>query len=344
MQLVTIVVPVYNTAPYLRKCLDSLVAQTHRPIEIIAVDDGSTDGSPPILAEYARANSDLFRVVSQENGGQASARNVGIAEAKGDWLCFIDSDDWIDPSFIEKTLNRALEVDAEIVDTEVMLAFPAEEGFSCRNTTDALPGLRKYWDGLTDGSTHEEPGWLIVHPAGSCHKLFSADLIRRSGVRFPAGMNFEDLATTPRLLSRARKISAVREPMYWYRQREGSSSKVVDSSWMDMRAVIDMLAADFAGDFRDELGFLALSRLLTGALVRALKSGASDQKVDEMIAYMDSSFPEWRKNPYAKRFLPRVNRLILVLVRIRAYGALRFLLMGKQQARGILRRGRAGKP
>lgn len=102
----SLVVPVYNVAPYLRCCLDSLFAQTRAADEIIVVDDGSTDGCPAILAEYA-AKAPKIRVIRQENGGLSAARNIGMANAGGRYLAFVDSDDFIVPAMYERLLTMA---------------------------------------------------------------------------------------------------------------------------------------------------------------------------------------------------------------------------------------------
>ena len=101
---VSVIVPVYNCEKYLKKCLDSLVNQTLKDIEIICVNDGSTDNSGRILEEYTDSR---IKIITKENGGLSSARNAGIAVAKGEYLGFVDSDDWVDLDFYEKLYNTA---------------------------------------------------------------------------------------------------------------------------------------------------------------------------------------------------------------------------------------------
>ena len=111
--MISIIVPVYNTAPYLPQCLDSLVNQTYRDIEIICVNDGSTDNSPDILKAYAERDSRIL-VIHQENLGLSGARNKGLESARGEWVMFVDSDDWIAPDMYEKLYHHLTEDGSDI--------------------------------------------------------------------------------------------------------------------------------------------------------------------------------------------------------------------------------------
>jgi len=112
--LVSVIVPVYNVEEYLGRCVDSILAQTYTNLEVILVDDGAKDSSGAICDEYA-ARDARVRVIHKENGGLSSARNAGIDAAKGDWLEFVDSDDWIEPDAVESMLTLALEHRTELV-------------------------------------------------------------------------------------------------------------------------------------------------------------------------------------------------------------------------------------
>ena len=112
--LVSVIVPNYNVERYVRKCLDSLRGQTLREIEVICIDDGSTDESGRIVDEYAKEDERL-RVIHTENRGLSAARNRGIDEARADWLMFVDSDDWVDPDFCKVPYEAAIENQADLV-------------------------------------------------------------------------------------------------------------------------------------------------------------------------------------------------------------------------------------
>ena len=111
---ISVIVPVYNVAEYLPQCLDSIVAQDFDDMEVVVVDDGSTDGSSEILHDYCRRN-DYFKIVSKVNGGLSDARNVGTAVAQGDYIYYLDSDDWVSPDAIDKLYQFAVENRCDVV-------------------------------------------------------------------------------------------------------------------------------------------------------------------------------------------------------------------------------------
>ena len=114
MPKISIIVPIYNVAPYLRQCMDSIIQQTYPNIEIICVDDGSTDESGTIADEYAKKDSRV-RVIHQENQGLSAARNAGYSRSTGEYIMYLDSDDWIDLDTCETAIDIALKYDAELV-------------------------------------------------------------------------------------------------------------------------------------------------------------------------------------------------------------------------------------
>lgn len=121
--MISVIIPVYNVEPYLRKCLDSVVNQTYKELEIFIIDDGSTDGSGAICDEYVKADKRI-RVFHTENRGLSCARNLGLDEVKGEWIGFVDSDDWIEPDMYEVLLTRAKETGADVVECSFIRLYP----------------------------------------------------------------------------------------------------------------------------------------------------------------------------------------------------------------------------
>ena len=118
-ELISIIVPVYNVGKYLRRCIDSIVKQTYEEIEILVIDDGSTDNSGIILDEYAEKDSRV-KVYHVENGGCCKARNIALEKANGQWICFVDSDDWIEPNYCERLLTTAKKIIARLFVVAIM--------------------------------------------------------------------------------------------------------------------------------------------------------------------------------------------------------------------------------
>lgn len=191
--LISVVVPVYNVEAYLRRCLDSVLAQSFTDFELICVNDGSTDSSPSILVEYAAKDSRIS-VINQENGGVSEARNTGIEVAKGEYLSFIDSDDWIDRDFLEKLYTAARAFDADIVQSgyrKIGNRKTKEEG---RIEAEGFDFISKYASLMSGYVTN---------------KLFSCNLIKKYHLRFPKALLFEDSLFTVQSYYYAEKIKMI---------------------------------------------------------------------------------------------------------------------------------------
>lgn len=209
---VAIIVPIYNVVTYLSRCLDSLVAQTI-PIELVLVDDGSTDASGAIADWYA-SKYDFVHVIHQANAGQGAARNIGLAASSAPFVAFVDSDDYVAPTYAEKLLSAIRSCQADIA--VCMYTMIVESGlrlraFSPRLLPAALTGAKALHLSLRDFSIKSYT-W---------NKLFRRTLFTDRNITFPSIM-FEDMATMPRLFSRARRVGVVKQSLYFYCRRKGS--------------------------------------------------------------------------------------------------------------------------
>lgn len=210
---VSIIVPVYNVKDYVRQCLDSILNQTFRSFELIIVDDGSTDGSGQICEEYAGRDSRIT-VIHQLNQGQSTARNTGIDRARGIYLSFIDSDDYIEPAMIE-TLHR------NIVTEKADIAVCGIKRIKSRSTK--LPSDPAYFQVMSGRDFFKETligSRVSVTP---CDKLYRRNLF--ADLRYPAGRRTEDGYIAVDLFPKAGRVVVDMTPLYCYRLREGSASK-----------------------------------------------------------------------------------------------------------------------
>jgi glycosyltransferase involved in cell wall biosynthesis len=201
MPEVTIIVPVYNVEQYLRQCLDSVVNQTLRDIEIICVNDGSPDGSSQILEEYA-ANDSRITVIHNENGGLSSARNAAYPYIKGQYTLFVDSDDWIEPDLCEKTVCIANREDADMT----LYFFHRQTG----RTHDLEDFLNKHPFSLLDKIT------LLKHMS-AWSKLWRSSFLLDNTITFPEGLYSEDVVAHWKAVILNPKLAVVPEKLYWYR-------------------------------------------------------------------------------------------------------------------------------
>ncbi len=215
----SVIVPVYNMAAdgKLQYCLDSLVGQTMRsPYEIIAVDDASTDNSLEILRDYERRYPKLFRVLHYErNRRQGGAKNEGLRAASGEWIGFIDSDDWVTADYYEKLIARAEETGADMVGCDYSLVneHTMETGRVVRNNSAEQTGV-------LDEEKHKS---LIMRPGSMVIKIYKHEVIRKNRLCFPEGIFYEDNCAGPLWSLYFTHFERVEEPMYYYYQHDIST-------------------------------------------------------------------------------------------------------------------------
>ena len=212
---ISIIIPVYNTEDYLRECLDSVCNQTLPALEIICIDDGSTDSSGTILDEYAR-NDSRFRVIHQDNGGQSVARNRGIAMATGEYIQFVDSDDWLDLSACEKMYASAKKTGADMTVTQYQRVLEAGTIIEIHSFL-TLPPYE-----VTEEVQKVQQVWELGN--GVWQTLYASALIQSSGHEFPEDINYtDDFVFSFQAATCAHKIVFLFERLYYYRDRRDST-------------------------------------------------------------------------------------------------------------------------
>jgi glycosyltransferase involved in cell wall biosynthesis len=214
--MISIILATYNTADYLERCVNSIINQTYKDLEIIIVNDGSTDNTAEILNEFQQKDCRI-KMIHQENKGHSEARNVGMDNAHGDYYFFIDSDDYLHRQAIEILWNNMQETGADIsignTTREKELETTLENDYYVYSTMDALSILTDYHSPL---QRHKLPF------TATWNKIFKASLF--SNVRFPTGHIRDDNFTCHRLIYNAKKIVFTKAKTYFYTYREGSVS------------------------------------------------------------------------------------------------------------------------
>lgn len=220
--LISIIIPVYNCAKYLHKCVDSILAQTYTNLEIILVDDGSTDESVRICDELAQREQRI-RVIHQSNGGASAARNTGIKAAKGEYISFIDGDDWVATTFIETLWKVSHKYQAPI-------AVVGQYYVSASKTThkNILPKneMEKLISTPAQVFTEQQAIEMTLSPTGGCvtNRLFHSSLFKQ--ILFPVGISSEDTWILYRLFQLVNKLAVCNVPLYYYnRTNENSISQ-----------------------------------------------------------------------------------------------------------------------
>lgn len=223
--LISVIVPIYNVEKYIDKCIGSIVNQKYKNLEIILVDDGSTDNCPTLCDEWSKRDSRIV-VIHKENGGLSDARNAGMDIMSGEYVSFVDGDDYVNERYIEVLYNNLVKYGADVS----QVSFNKEEVYSENEirveALDASVACKNFY-------ISKMPQMMI----SSCAKLFKTDLI--SNQRFPKGRNFEDQFFTPRVVYFSHKIVMSNERLYNYINRQDSithipfnAKKIEDILWV----------------------------------------------------------------------------------------------------------------
>ena len=226
MPQISIIIPVYNVEAYLEKCVDSVLAQRAGDFEVILVDDGSTDSSGRLCDAYAQAHAQQVRVIHQANAGLGGARNTGIEAATGEYLLFIDSDDFVSP---ELTAHMLPYIEAG---TDMVI-------FGAVTVDGDGHVLEQSADGYPEGTELALSGFpeLIFGWPSACIRMYKKTLFTETGVRFPSRVWYEDIRTTTKLYTHARSVRYVAKNLYFYLNRPGSITK--NSNLARNREIID---------------------------------------------------------------------------------------------------------
>lgn len=211
---ISVIVPVYNVENYLEKCLNSLVNQTLEEIEILVINDGSTDDSQKIIDEFQKKFPQKIKTFAKENGGLSDARNFGIDRASGNFLAFVDSDDYISENMLQEMYDLAIKNEAELVICNLQ---KVEEHGNVTQKLTQIPNLPEKIELEKHFSVFSDISYF------ACNKIFKKELFE--GKRFQKGMHFEDIELIPQLLLRCKTLAKTDAFHYQYLERTNSISK-----------------------------------------------------------------------------------------------------------------------
>ena len=291
--MISVIVPVYNVKEYLEKCILSILSQTYTELEILLIDDGSTDGSGDVCERYAKKD-DRIRVYHTENHGLSAARNYGLDRAQGQYIGFVDSDDWIEPDMYERLLKIAKKTGADIVTCNFFMEY--------KHKTEKFSGPAKPFVVCGDDILH-----TYLFRQGACqdswNNLFNADLFQN--VRYPEGRSFEDYTIKPPLIKNAKKMVYTPACLLHYRNRKNSLSNVhtlksnIDY-WVTFKERFDLLSPLSKEYYR-----LSLSQAMAsiGRMWRWTGSYSGKEKlqakfwIKEMQQFNNAHYKEIMKDP-----------------------------------------------
>ena len=236
--LLTVVIPVYNVEKYLKRCIDSILIQEWKNYEILLVDDGSTDNSPQICEDYAKAY-DIISVIHKENGGLSEARNTGISNAEGEYVYFLDSDDWIEPNTFSDL--------AEVIESDQYDIISFNQEF-VKSEHDIIKSDSKRTKRLTGKEALIDMFSYGFITGFATDKIYRKALFTKNTIQFPVGKYYEDLGTNYKLFLAAKKVYATNQKYYHYLI---DNPDAITQSWNEkkLRDMFEFYKEVFYSDF-----------------------------------------------------------------------------------------------
>ena len=293
---VSIIVPVYNVESYLDKCLNSLVNQTLKEIEIIIVNDGSTDNSKKIIDKYAKKYKNII-AITKENGGVSEARNLGLTKATGEYIAFLDSDDWVELDMYEKMYQKALAENFDIVACDTQAIFPNEKQYIGSNIKE---------DNVLNNTL------MIDAYAVLWNKIYKKELLE--GIKFKKGMNFcEDVEFLYMIYPKIKKIGVIKEPLHNYLQREGSLTYVYDKKLYKLIEAMDDIVNYYKENnildkYMAEIEY-TYARYLYATFIKRIARTRNKEEfnkaVNLVLEKVNKEYPNNKKKKYLKGLNPK---------------------------------------
>lgn len=303
-RLVSVIVPVYNVEQYLERCIESVLHQTYPYIELIIVDDGSTDGSGQICDRYECMDKRIT-VHHEKHGGTSRARNVGLRYAKGEFIGFVDSDDYIAPDMYERLLYSMCE-GIDIVCCGRRCVIPGKKSYNAY----CIGGARKF----SNREAVEELLLLRGISFSVCTKLFRRELF--DDIRFPVGKTCEDLPVTYNLIKKSKNVLHIGSAKYYNCYRENSrSSHAADARWMDYV----IFARDILLDVKEEYSQLvkqAEARYLLNTLIMLKEIGDSKKEYEEVKTRLEIMLQRMFLRAVFNPYIPDSHKKILFKYKI----------------------------
>lgn len=291
----SIIVPIYNMEQYLHRCIDSLVNQTLEDIEIILINDGSKDGSQKIINQYTKKYNTKIRSYNNKNQGISKTRNFGIDKARGEYIAFIDSDDFVEVDMFEKMYRKAKRDNLDIVVCDYYNYYDQTKKTTIENiisfeNTSILNDLELIFK---------------INPS-PWNKIYKKSLILNFKYRFPENLKYEDFGYIPILLTEANKIGKIDKPLNYYLIRSNSETTTVDKRVYDIFKILDILFEYFKTkkiEHTKEVEYLFIYKLTTYNIQQKYNKEKNVKKdfISKSFKYLDNKYPNWKNNKYFKK-------------------------------------------
>lgn len=295
----SIIIPVYNVEKYIRKCMDTVMNQTFRDYEVVVVNDETPDGSMEIVQEYVQAYPGMIQVIHQKNTRQGGARNNGVTKARGEYLLFVDSDDYVAPTMLETVDARLKEHPCDVLVFQNVPVTEQGEIIAEADNSVLAPGAY-------DPKKNPE---VVMIPTGPTNKAFRRDFYLDTQMTFPEKLLYED-AITRLLYAMAGSVVICDDVLYYYVQSSNSSMRrSISEKMLDILAVTDIVIQEFRKHGKYEQFRAPLDCALIYGILHVLDYINSEQPDHPiqipMSDYVKTRFPDYRENPCIGKTLCR---------------------------------------
>ena len=285
MPKISVIMPVYNVENYIEKSIESVINQTLKDIEIIIVNDGSNDNSKTIIEKYLKKYTNI-KYFEKENGGLSSARNYGLKYANGEYIAFLDSDDYIEQNMYEEMYNVAQNENADMVECDFIWEYPNKK----KNDIG-----RTYFSKKEAIEKARVVAW---------NKIIKKEVIEKTKVQFPMGLRYEDIEFFYKIVPHLNKISFVKKCFVHYIQRKNSIANTQNIRTKEIFKVLDNVIKYYKEnylyeEYKEELEYTYIRILLCSSLKRICKiDNKYDRKkaIEETWTNINNNFPYWKKN------------------------------------------------
>lgn len=284
---ISIIVPIYNTEKYLKKCLDSLINQSKKELEFILINDGSKDNSEEIIKEY---KDERIKYYKNKNQGIGKTRNFGIEKATGKYLMFLDSDDYLEKDACELLYKKAEKENLDLVVCDYYKVYSngTKEEFLI--------------DDFVNSSLESNNKLLNIINLGPCNKIYLKELIIKNNIKYLEDLKYEDTTFVGEAMLKAKKIGKLNKPLHNYVIRENSETTIRDEKCFDIIKVVDLLRNYYKeNNFpKEELDKLTV-RILTNYTIQQRMQ--SDKKlamkfIDDAFSYLEKEVKDYKNNKY----------------------------------------------
>jgi len=291
MTKVSVIVPVYNSEQYLEKCIQSILNQTLDDFELIIVNDGSTDNSHEIILKYE--NDERVKYFKRKNHGIGNTRNFGIDKATSEYICFVDSDDFIHESMFENMYNRCVNDNLDFLVCDYY------------HYLENSQSIQRFDIPTFDNTTlNESPNLLLDINLGPCNKFIKKELFNDKSMRFPEDIKYEDMPLIVKLLNNASLIGKLDEPLCYFMVHDNSETTTMDERVFDVFKVLDSVNEVLEGNTQvsEYLEWLNVKKLTTYTIQQRYQKDKilREKFIDDAFAYLNKNFPNWKKSKHFK--------------------------------------------